>query len=684
MLHFDTAVPHGHRPQRGPEPGRHRPQPGNPAGGADPTRRHGLCDFANQPAGTYDDEMLNAHFVSGDGRVNENIGLTSIHQVFHSEHDRLVEDIKNTLTNDTSAKGVAALADWKLAAGAGGWNGERLFQAARFVTEMEYQHLVFEEFARKVQPAIQPFHVYHSDVDPAIKAEFAHAVYRFGHSMLTETIARSTRTARQRHLAAGRLPEPAVLHRRRQLPGKLTSEAGGGSIVMGMCDQVGNELDEFVTEHAAQQPAGAAARPRDDQHDPGPDAGVPPLNEVRRQIYRRHRRRPADAVHELGRLRPEPQAPRVAGQLRRRLRHATRPSPRTTLRAGGRRPSRSSTRAPATPPDGRHVDFMNSAGAWANEETGLNVVDLWVGGLAEKTNLFGGLLGSTFNYVFENQMTDLQNGDRLYYLARTPGMNLRVQLEGNCFAEMIMRNTNAHSLKADVFATADCRFQLGNLAGTAGRATPPIGSPPSPTTRRPTATRTCCSCACRTAPSSTGEEHGRPAGINGQSVYNGTAGADRVSGGNDNDTFWGDDGNDVIEGDGGDDIALGGDGNDRITDLAGADVFKGGPGNDYINAGIGDDIILAGDGQDFTNGGANDNETFGGPGNDFVQAGHGADAVFGDGGDDWIEGGSGQDLLHGDHGAPFFDDPAQTNPATTSSSARSARTTTTPRAATTS
>jgi hypothetical protein len=32
------------------------------------------------------------------------------------------------------------------------WNGERLFRAARFGTEMQYQHLVFEEFARKVQP----------------------------------------------------------------------------------------------------------------------------------------------------------------------------------------------------------------------------------------------------------------------------------------------------------------------------------------------------------------------------------------------------------------------------------------------------------------------------------------------------------------------------------------------------
>ena len=56
---------------------------------------------------------------------------------------------------------------------------------------MEYQHLVFEEFARKVQPAINPFEPFaftQTDLNPAIRAEFAHAVYRFGHSMLTETI----------------------------------------------------------------------------------------------------------------------------------------------------------------------------------------------------------------------------------------------------------------------------------------------------------------------------------------------------------------------------------------------------------------------------------------------------------------------------------------------------------------
>ena len=50
---------------------------------------------------------------------------------------------------------------------ASGWDyGERLFQAARFVTEMEYQHLVFEEFARKVQPMVNLFAGYHTDDRP--------------------------------------------------------------------------------------------------------------------------------------------------------------------------------------------------------------------------------------------------------------------------------------------------------------------------------------------------------------------------------------------------------------------------------------------------------------------------------------------------------------------------------------
>jgi len=80
------------------------------------------------------------------------------------------------------------------------------------------------------------------------------------------------------------------------------------------------------------------------------------------------------------------------------------------------------------------------------------------------TNLNGGLLGSTFNYVFQSTLEHLQDNDRLYYLNRTPGMNLRTQLEGNSFSEMIERNTTGtHTLKQDAFATADCKFELSGI-----------------------------------------------------------------------------------------------------------------------------------------------------------------------------------------------------------------------------
>ena len=34
-----------------------------------------------------------AHYITGDGRGNENIGLTSVHHVFHAEHNRVRDDI---------------------------------------------------------------------------------------------------------------------------------------------------------------------------------------------------------------------------------------------------------------------------------------------------------------------------------------------------------------------------------------------------------------------------------------------------------------------------------------------------------------------------------------------------------------------------------------------------------------
>ncbi len=618
------------------------------------------------PAGTYDDELLDQHFIAGDGRVNENIGLTAVHQIFHSEHDRLVADIKRVLMSDTT--GQTALADWQDALGAadadGVWDGDRLFQAARFITEMEYQHLVFEEFARKVQPAINPFQPFafnQTDLNPAITAEFAHAVYRFGHSMLDDTLPRinADGSTNDIELFDGFLNPAAYADG--GSAGHLTSKEAAGSLFMGLSDQTGNELDEFVADTLRNRllglpldlPALNLARGRSE--------GLPSLNNVRREIH---------AATNDGQLTPYTDWVDFGASLKHPesltnfvAAYGKHPTIISESTVAGKRAAAKLLVDPApgdvAPADA--AEFMYSTGAWANDVTasitGLDDIDLWVGGLAERTNLNGGLLGSTFNYVFEKQLTDLQNGDRLYYLARTPGMNLRAQLEGNSFSELVMRNTNAHSLKADPFGTADCKFELGrlNFPAAPGSFITGAGSvnddPASECNENRVLTQT---------PNGTVRYRERnsvdPSGINAQGVYNGTDGVDRIWGGVDNDTFWGGTGADVIEGNDGADIALGGEGNDIITDSAGDDIPKGGPGNDAIDSGIGLDIIMAGDGNDFTNGGGNINETFAGAGDDFSIAGQGEDAVFGDSGDDWEQGGDQPDLLIGDSSSLFFDD----------------------------
>ena len=73
-------------PCRRPRRRRHRDRPRQSGDGTRPT--------------AYDNELLDAHFIAGDGRVNENIGLTAVHHVFHAEHNRLVEHTKEVALAD--------------------------------------------------------------------------------------------------------------------------------------------------------------------------------------------------------------------------------------------------------------------------------------------------------------------------------------------------------------------------------------------------------------------------------------------------------------------------------------------------------------------------------------------------------------------------------------------------------
>jgi Ca2+-binding RTX toxin-like protein len=601
---------------------------------------------ATAAAGTYDDETLDRHFVAGDGRVNENIALSAMHQIFHSEHNRLAGTDAGSVKDVLLTQDPASVANWQTSPGV--WNGERIFQAARFITEMEYQHLAFEEFARKVQPMVNLFSGYDSSIDSAIVAEFAHAVYRFGHSMLTETVPRVNADGSANDVSLFDAFLDPVEYNNGGGAGVLTPEAATGSIVRGMTRDVGNELDEFVTDALRNRLVGLPldlatlnmARAR--------DTGVPTLNVARRRFFAET----GDAA-----LAPYPNWNDFGLGIKHRnslinfvAAYGTHPSITGATTLTAKRSAAALLVAgdpanPETPADS--VAFMESAAG----TSGLDNVDLWVGGLAERQAPFGGLLGSTFNFVFELQMENLQDGDRFYYLSRTAGLNLLVQLEGNSFAELISRNSDAENLPADVFSRPDYVFNLANL-GTTG---PVLDDATTPDYNESQLLDRLANGTVRYGRDTGSTQHAGDLHV----LFIGTAPNDRIDSSEGDDTLRGNDGNDRLEGGAGNDGIIGGLGDDIMTDSFGDDVLKGGDGNDAMSSGsgAGGDLNQGGRGNDFVVGGSDITETFGGPGNDFIYGGQSTDTVFGDDGDDWIQGGPQADLLQGDNGAPFQDDP---------------------------
>lgn len=143
--------------------------------------------FALAPGGLVF-QPLDSHLIAGDGRLNENIGLTAVHEVFQTEHNRVITQLKQMygMPDVLPAGGF----DWvdPLTNVTTRISNEDLFQQAKIWVEMIYQHLTFDSFIRKLSPDVAGFAGVDPAIDSQIFAEFAHAVYRLGHSMLPEEI----------------------------------------------------------------------------------------------------------------------------------------------------------------------------------------------------------------------------------------------------------------------------------------------------------------------------------------------------------------------------------------------------------------------------------------------------------------------------------------------------------------
>jgi Ca2+-binding RTX toxin-like protein len=647
---------------------------------------------------TYDDELLGAHFVAGDGRINENYMVTAVHNVFHEEHNYQVENIKSSIIAEAAelgpVDGVAYLNQW-LAVPVGAipadtfavqWNGEMLFQAARLITESEYNHIAIDQFVGALYGALPEFVSYSSDINLGVSLEFAQAVFRVGHSMLNNSLSILDPNSDPNN------PDEAVIGLMGG-GGALNptgfANTGAAAITLGLVRQTGEEIDEFVAPFVQNalngQPLDLAAI----DIARGRDVGLPTLNELRDQIYKgllqytnnsnggalapyqnwadfgdhlRHGGTLVNMIAAYARGGDGGFGDAIA-QVRQNYLDGTatlddiRTAAQTVLDAYA---------DAGNPAHAAAVQFMVGSptfhadtGQWTFEgaNQGFWDVDLWIGGLAERP-LFDGPLGTTFSYILLDFAQRMQDGDRFYYLYRTPmGTDLGDEIIANQFGDLVSRATGLDHLNGDVFIAADKYFFLDGSTSLAGQA-PQLTSVDGDNDVNDYFNEANYFLDDGVTPASNGHivivgGDGNDfivAGLGDDTLF-GDAGNDFLQGSQGNDHIYGGDGDDFITDDENDDFIRGGDGIDRIFAGPGAiDTVFGDAGDDEIHGGDGIDELIGGDGNDLLYGDGDTDVIFGNAGDDYLVGGDSVDEMWSGDGNDWLKGGVGDDHLNGGEG----------------------------------
>lgn len=608
--------------------------------------------------------ILNGHLVAGDGRLNENLGLTSIHQVFHQAHNGSARMLK--------AKGL---------------EGVKLFESAKLMNEMLYQHRVFDEFARKISPNIDAFKDYDPQLDASINAEFAHAVYRFGHSMLTDSLAMKHFDA-STGLASGDASVPlfdAFLAPQRY------SDGTAGMVAHGASNQVGYAIDEFITDTLRNKLLGLPMDLGAFNLFRGRDTGMGSLNQVRRELYGsienipgvdavllglKETLRPYSSWQDFGNhlLNPDSQRNFIIAyaedalltqfasfttteQVKIRGKLVTRTvEKKLTLTEWKEMRLKDPTKFNEALEKAADI-AMNNVQFMTGGNQDFELIDLWLGGLAEAKTA-GGMLGPTFDFIFALQMQKLQRGDSKYYLNRVDSTDFFTDdIEGTTLADLFMAATGVRHLYWDIFTVNDSDIELSlNQYPTAtslqGLGTVPVTDIHGAQLR------------IGQAGWVNGQFNGNPGDyLDARGVLNpngagnasenigGTAGTDHINALGGNDCIWGDGGNDILRGGDGIDFIDGGEGDDLIVGDGGNDFLRGGLGKDSLDGGEGDDELYGNDGDDLLDGGAGSDLLNGGKGHDGLYGGDGDDDLIAGSGNDLLIGGEGSDKLEGGGGA---------------------------------
>ena len=154
-----------------------------------------LVDLAKNPQPAIRSEdwgtgALLTHRVGGDWRANENSGLTALHTLWSREHSFQVDWITESVNNIKNASGELSDFNEKYGVNLRDITVEEIANMGRRVVEMEYQKILYEQFA----PTLVGDKVKHGrdgfnpQVDPAVAEEFSNGAYRYGHSQIQQEL----------------------------------------------------------------------------------------------------------------------------------------------------------------------------------------------------------------------------------------------------------------------------------------------------------------------------------------------------------------------------------------------------------------------------------------------------------------------------------------------------------------
>ena len=654
-------------------------------------------------------DSVSAHYVAGDGRVNENFGLTAVHHVFHSEHNYQVENLLRALakqdtalvaggdtshttlhgfqidTGTTDAAGNFVHADGSIA-----WDQDKVFLGTKLIVEMEYQHTAADQFAPTITPDIPEFVGYNSGVNASISLEFGQVAYRFGHSTLRETVD----TIDPNGSITGKIVSYAL--QLAFLNPEAYADVGPGAIALGMTHQQAGDVDEFMTPALNQGLLGMPLDLAAINIARGRDLGIPTLNAMRSALGVQTYDSWASFAEAMGHKESLPAfiaAYAFGGDMAK--------AQEIVDLADGVIASGSGAMGWTI---GHAISFLNNAFSAADQASaalaelvdgakGVDFIDAWIGGLAE-AHVMGGLLGETFNILFVDQIVRLKDGDRLYYLYRLVNQNFGDEIATEQFKDIVERNTGIQHLNGNVFAYADQYYDFGRDADTVvaglqddilshGYGATLAANPEAGILSRGGAEASNGTVLDYVAPQIRAYSR-QNVSIDGRTVSFTQAAAvaatyilDQraehdpsqmsleglpVTGAGSHEVMVGSAGDDVLYLEAGDDTAYGEEGDDLLIGGAGIDRLHGGAGNDTLIGGDAGDLIDGGEGDDVLVGGSSGtaaaglNQLVGGQGDDVIYAGQGIDKISGGGGDDVIYGEGDTDAFtHGGDGADYID-----------------------------